>query len=194
MQTATLVQVQACSNDGDLSPVGTVNVLPLVNQIDGSIPPNSQPHITVYGLPYLRVQGGSNAVIIDPQPGDIGIAVFASRDISGVKATKAQANPGSQRSYDFADGIYMGGVLNGSPTRYIQFSGAGITINDPSIITLQAPSILLKGAVTQSDGDVSMTGNLSVADNVTVMNDTISVKDHVHTSAPVGTPTSGPIG
>jgi hypothetical protein len=126
VQTATLVQVQACSNDGGVSPVGTVDVLILVNQINSQGVPT--PHVTMYSLPYLRMQGGANAVIMDPQPGDIGIAVFASRDITNVKSTKAQANPGSYRTHDFSDGMYLGGVLNGIPEQYIQFSAAGINL------------------------------------------------------------------
>lgn len=126
LQTATLVRIESCTNDGDLSPVGFVDVTPLVNQIDGS--GNPTPHVTVYGLPYLRIQGGSNAIIIDPAPGDIGVAVFASRDISKVKSTKAQGNPGSFRSYDFADGLYLGGMLNAAPQQYIRFGADGITI------------------------------------------------------------------
>lgn len=168
MQTGTLVRIEACTNDGDLSPVGFVDVTPLVNQIDGSQPANPTPHVTIYGLPYLRMQGGSNAVILDPQPGDIGVAVFASRDISKVKSTKAQANPGSYRQYDFADGMYLGGMLNAAPTQYIRFGSDGVTIVSPTAITLQAPTITLDGAVTidgaltQDGGDVSLTAPVEV--------------------------------
>ena len=139
MQTATIVKVIACSNDGELSPVGTVDVQILVNQINGQMVRTS--HVTMYGLPYLRIQGGANAVIIDPQPGDIGIAVFASRDITKVKSTKAQANPGSFRMHDFADGMYLGGLLNGAPTQFIQFSSSGITLQSLTAVLVQAPSV-----------------------------------------------------
>ena len=141
VQTATVVKVVACSNDGDLSPVGTVDVLILVNQITGQSIPT--PHVTMYGLPYLRIQGGANAVIMDPQPGDIGIAVFASRDITNVKSTKAQANPGTFRTHDFADGMYLGGLLNGIPSQYVQFGSGGITILSPTSVAITAPSIVI---------------------------------------------------
>lgn len=133
LRTADIVRVEACTNDGDLSPVGFVDVTPLVNQIDGANPPNPTPHVTIFGLPYLRMQGGTAAIIMDPKPGDLGVALFASRDISKVKTAKAQANPGSFRSYDFQDGMYMGGLLNGAPEQYIQFSDAGISIVAGSI-------------------------------------------------------------
>jgi len=148
LQTATIVKVIACSNDGDLSPVGTVDVQILVNQISGQ--GIGTPHVTMYGLPYLRIQGGENAVIIDPKPGDIGIAVFASRDITKIKSTKAQANPGSFRMHDFADGMYLGGLLNGTPTQYIQFTDSGVNIVSTGNIAISTPAnvTLFGGAVT----------------------------------------------
>ncbi len=164
VQTATIVKVIACSNDGGVSPVGTVDVQILVKQISGQ--KVATPHVTMYGLPYLRIQGGSNAVIIDPQPGDIGIAVFASRDITNVKSTKAQANPGSFRMHDFADGMYLGGLLNGVPSQYVQFGSGGVTIVSPDTITLQAPNIVLQGAVAQSGGNVTMAEDLTVGGDV----------------------------
>lgn len=206
MQTATLVRIEACTNDGDLSPVGFVDVTPLVNQIDGSQPANPTPHVTIYGLPYLRMQGGSNAIILDPSPGDIGVAVFASRDISKVKSTKVQANPGSYRAYDFADGMYLGGMLNGAPTQYIQFGASGIEIVSPTAITLRAPSVVidasatvtitapeiaLDGALASSGGDATMSGNLTTSGEVTASG--IALSTHVHTSATPGNPTSPPL-
>jgi hypothetical protein len=144
IQTATLVEVLACSNDGGLSPVGTVDVKPCVNQIDSA--GNPYPHTTIFNVPYLRLFGGKNgnAIILDPQPGDIGVAVFASRDISSVKATQAAANPGSGRQYDFSDALYLGGMLNGgTPTQYIKFDPSGIVIVSPNEISEKAPSIQL---------------------------------------------------
>ena len=139
LQTATIVKVVACSNDGGLSPVGTVDVQILVNQISGQRV--GKPHTTMYGLPYLRIQGGANAVIIDPQPGDIGIAVFSSRDITKVKSTKAQANPGSFRMHDFSDGMYLGGLLNAVPTQFLQFTDSGVNIVSPNAVTVKAPEV-----------------------------------------------------
>lgn len=142
LQTATLVKIEKCTNSGGLSPVGFVDVTPLVNQLDAA--GNPTPHVTIFNVPYFRLQGGKNAIIIDPEPGDIGVAVFASRDITKVKATKGAANPGSFRQYSFADGLYLGGMLNAVPTQYVQFSTAGIRIHSPTQIKLDAPDIRLE--------------------------------------------------
>jgi hypothetical protein len=171
VQTATIVKVIACSNDSGLSQVGTVDVQILANQV--SISAGGQmvgtPHLTMYGLPYLRVQGGANAIIIDPQPGDIGIAVFASRDITNVKSTKAQANPGSFRTHDFSDGMYIGGLLNGVPTQYIKFSDTGIEIVSPNNLRMTVGSASVE---IMESGEVSitaptLTANIAGAANIT---------------------------
>ena len=185
LQTATLVRVEACSNAGGLSPVGTVDITPLVNQLDGS--GNPTPHVTIYNVPYLRIQGGANAIILDPQVGDIGLAVFASRDISKIKTTKAQANPGSFRQYDFSDALYVGGILNGVPSQYVQFSSDGISIVSPDTITLTAANIVLNGPVAQSGG------NVTIAEDVIAGSAAISLVNHTHTSETPGTPTSPPL-
>lgn len=157
MQTATLVRIESCTNSGGLSPVGFVDVTPLVNQLDGQ--GNPTPHVTIYNLPYFRLQGGANGVIIDPQKGDIGVAVFASRDISQVKVTRKQGNPGSHRQYSFADGMYLGGMLNGTPTQYIQFSAAGIRIHSPTQVKLDAPDVRIEAQTVEINASTSTTVN-----------------------------------
>lgn len=209
MQTATLVRVDACTNEGGVSPVGFVDVTPLVNQIDAQ--GNPTPHTTIFNLPYLRVQGGGNAIIIDPVPGDVGICVFASRDISKVKSTKTQANPGSFRKYDFSDGMYLGGMLNGTPSQYVRFTDTGIEILSPTAITLTAPDVTIVGTTSltltaptiEITGDTTITGTLDQAGGasnmtgpVTVDNDLtaagISVSTHVHSGVDAGADNSGP--
>jgi hypothetical protein len=155
MQTATLVRIESCTNSGGLSPVGYVDVTPLVNQIDGQ--GNAIKHVTIYNLPYFRLQGGANGIIIDPQKNDIGVAVFASRDISKIKTTKKQGNPGSRRQYSFADGLYLGGMLNGTPTQYIQFNTTGIRIHSPTQIKLDAPDVLIEAQTVEINASTSTT-------------------------------------
>ena len=77
VSTCSLVQVAAVypnPDGGVLS--GTVDVQPLVNQIDDNGAPT--PHGTICGLPYFQLQGGASAVILTPAEGDIGVAAFAT--------------------------------------------------------------------------------------------------------------------
>lgn len=151
LSTMKLVQVKAV-HGGGLAPAGTVDVLPLVQQIDGN--GNAQPHGIVPGLPWSRMQGGSNAIICDPVVGDIGYVIAADRDISSVKANLKQSTPGSLRRFDIADGIYVGGCLNPKPTQYIQFTVTGIVISDMNgnQIIMQAGSVNIITGVLQVNG------------------------------------------
>ena len=36
--------------------------------------------------------------------------------------------------------MYLGGMLNGTPTQYVQFSAAGIKIHSPAAVVLEAPT------------------------------------------------------
>ena len=192
MHTATLVQVVRCTNSGTAAAVGFVDVQPLVNMLDGS--GNAVPHGVLHSLPYLRIQGGANAVIIDPQAGDIGIAVFAERDISSVKNTKAQANPGSYRVFDMADGLYLGGMLNGTPTQYVQFSSAGIGIVSPTAVQVQAPTVEVTATTSATVTAPSISLGASGQSLFALVTSAFQAlfNGHTHTSAASGSPTSIP--
>ena len=185
INTATLVRVISCTNDGGLSPVGTVDVQPIVHQVaaTGQLVPQPQ----VYELPYFRIQGGASAIIIDPTPGDIGIAIFADHDITTMKNTGQAAAPGSFRRFDMADGMYMGGFVNGMPNQYVQFlpDGGGINMVSPTKFTAEAPQIYLIGQVNQSGG------TLTAAEDVLVGPSSLSVVNHDHGGVQTGTGTTG---
>jgi len=218
--TATVVRVEAVSNAGAVSPVGTVDVLPLVAQLDGA--GNATPHGTVYGLPYFRLQGGTDAVIMDPKVGDLGLAVFASRDISSVKANKAPSNPGSRRQFSMADGLYLGGFLNGTPEQYVRFHAGGVQVVTPGDVEIQAggdvtvtadgtasvtaPTVSVDGAtsVTVTSADIQLDGPVHITGAVTgdstaiftgaVTGAGIGLSTHKHTGVTVGGGTStGPV-
>src|SRR5690242_6302383 len=56
MQTSIPVQIISCTNNGGVTPVGLVDVLPLINQIDPD--GNPTPHEVINNIPYCRIQGG----------------------------------------------------------------------------------------------------------------------------------------
>lgn len=181
--TARPVKVISVTNDGDVSPIGYVSLLPLVQQIDGE--GDVTPHATIYDAPYMRIQGGSNAVILDPQIGDIGIAVFCDRDISAVKSSHAEAPPGSSRQNDPADAVYLGSIISAAPTQYVRFSESGIELVSPVEVRIQALSTVI-------DANTTINGNLAV-NGGTVTNDGVSIdKTHTHSGVTSGGGNSGP--
>lgn len=159
LATTALVRVVAVTNTGGVAPVGTVDVIPMVHQVDGD--GNPTPHGTIHALPYIRLQGGTDAVILDPKVGDIGLALFCSRDISSVKRIKAPTTPGSNRKFDWADGIYLGGVLNGTPVQYVQFSAAGINVTSPTKVTITAPNVEIDATTLTVNAAIQATGLLT---------------------------------
>lgn len=165
LETSTVVKVLKVKANNQYT--GYVDVQPLVQQSSNSGVPYDQP--VMFNVPYMRVQGGTNAVIIDPAVGDIGIACFSSRDISTVKNSRKASLPASERVYDISDGMYIGGILNGTPTQFIKFTGDGINITTPSTVTIN--------------------GNLTV--NGTITNNSINITTHKH-SDPQGGITGGP--
>lgn len=136
--------------------VGFVSALPLVcpyTAAGATGKPEVLKPTIIPRLPYMRVQGGLAAVVNDPQPGDIGIAVFAQQDISKLfkpapsvveEGQEAPAGgdvqepvaPASFRTFDMSDGIYLGGILNKAPVAWIQFKypeGEGEEGEDPKV-------------------------------------------------------------
>ncbi len=144
LQTATLVRVVKVKPPVAGSPVGFIDVSPMVEQMDmrGDV----VPHATIFNIPYLRMQGGVAAVIIDPVAGDIGVCVFANRDIEKVKKTRKQSAPNTFRRFNFADGMYIGGMLNTAPVHIVKISDAGIEITSPALVSVTSPNINLGAA------------------------------------------------
>jgi hypothetical protein len=159
---SALVQVVAVTNTpGQLAPIGKVHVIPLVNQVTDEGSPT--PHGTVHSIPYMRLQGGKNAILADPQVNDIGLAVIMSRDHSSVIANSpsgntgnAQSNPGSSRQNSWSDGIYLGSMLGPTPNQYIGFTATGLIMGDMhgNTLTTDASGWHINGALINTSGDV----------------------------------------
>ncbi|RKS87343.1 hypothetical protein DES39_0564 [Orbus hercynius] len=148
----------------------TVDIKPLLlgETTDGEIIESS----VIYNVKYMRIQSGSSAIIIDPTAGDIGLVSVCDRDISIIKETKTFATPGSGRIHSLSDSIYLGGVLNRTPTQYVKFTADGIEIYSPTKITATAPSVTancddLTANVTNStkltSNTVDITADISVS-------------------------------
>lgn len=180
LNTSMPVRVTAVSAGG-VSPVGFVSVRILVDEITGN--DMAIPHDDIVNVPYMRLQGGSNAVIIDPEVGDIGMACFCSRDISSVKNARKNAPPGSRRMYDFSDCMYVGGFLNAAPTQYIQFTAGGIIVHSPTKVRAEAPTVQLDGSAAVQLGDVEATLRRIIDERLIAI-----YNAHTHTSGGAGVP------
>lgn len=162
MKCNTCLPVKVISSQATgVAPVGFVNIEILVTQLSGDSQTVDNPIVT--NVPYFRLQGGSNAVIIDPKVGDIGLACFCSRDISAIKRAKKKAPPGSLRTFSVSDAVYIGGILNGTPSQYIHFTDNGIVVYSPTKLTVQAPEVLIDASsnVTIDTPVINVTGQIN---------------------------------
>ncbi len=153
---------------------GFVSVLPLIQQYDGF--ENVIESKIIYKLPYVRLQGGRAALIVDPKVGDVGVAIFSQQDIS--KLSNIPQKPASFRSFSMADGIYLGGIINDAPEVYIE-------IDDSGIIKIKAENkIIIESEYVEINADkVNVRGDL-VAGGV-------SMSNHIHTNVERGSDTTG---
>lgn len=159
MDTLKIVQVVAVHGGGTGAPPPTVDVRPLVNQLDGA--GNATPHGIVRGVKVLRPQVGGSAIVMDPKVGDYGFVIAADRDSSNVAPGSGMVNPGSYRKYSISDGIYVGGVCGAAPTQWVQFTDTGINIQDNN------GNKLVTGPTGWTfTGNVTMENNLQLAGNI----------------------------
>ena len=147
--TATLVIVRGVDTD-------TVDVQPMVAQLDGA--GNAVEHGTINSVPFFSPRAGTNALVMTPVVGDIGLAIFCHNDVSSAKKTKAPATPGSRRRFDWADALYLGGFLGPEPTQFIRLDPDGVTITAASgkPVAITGTPLQVTGAI---DSDTALRVN-----------------------------------
>ena len=195
--TAIPVKVVAVNAGGSGSATGYVDVLPLVTYVSGA-GEAIQP-VTLYHLPYSRIQGGIAAIVIDPVVGDIGLAVFAHSDTSTVtQGTSEPQQPGSKRHHSQSDGFYIGGFLNQAPSCFLELKQDNTAVlTAPATVTVNSPDITLNGNTTVNGDFAVVGGNSTMTGSLTTQGDVvsggISVQSHIHGGVQGGSSTtSGP--
>lgn len=163
VNTAEVVKVVSIYPGGSNGMTGYVDALPLVCQTDADH--NTLPPSTLYRLPYSRIQGGVAALVIDPEPGDIGIAVFTKRDSSNVKqAQSAPVQPGSFRTFAQADGFYIGGFLNKAPSIWLELKQNNeAVLHAPVKVTVETQECIIDAPLTRLTGSLLINGNVTWA-------------------------------
>ncbi|EAP7890151.1 oxidoreductase [Salmonella enterica] len=162
-------------------------------------------HEVIYNLPVWRLQGGGNAVIMPPHVGDIGFLGICDRDISAVKATRQAAMPGSKRTHNYADAIWLGGVLNGAPVQFVEFADNQIRVISPWKVEISAPEGIVNASnsFTVNSPKIALNGDAAVSQGLNVTGQSelsggaqiggIDFGNHVHSGVKSGgSTTQGP--
>lgn len=168
--------------------VGFVDIQLMIEQTNGQKKGNET--AIICNVPYIRIQGGTNAVIIDPEINDLGVAIFSSRDITNFKEARRQTPPATWRKFSISDAIYIGGIRNQKPVQYIHFRNDGIEIYSPKRVHITTPTVLIDSdnttintsakttinanggceinAETTNNGNVKINGNTKISGNLLV--------------------------
>jgi phage baseplate assembly protein gpV len=217
LSTASLVRVDSTTGGG-VAPAGTVSGTPLVAQTDawGNILPMSP----IPRMPFFRYQAGKAAFIVDPVPGDQGVAVFCKGDSSNVGVgTQEPVRPASFRLFDQADGMFFGGTQNQTPTVWIEIkqdetitihapagctietdenvtvnAGKAVNVTAGESVSITAPEISLNGALAtrgQSGGATTARLTGSMTVSQDVTASGISLDSHIHSGVQPGSGSSG---
>ncbi|MCX5614446.1 Gp138 family membrane-puncturing spike protein [Bombella saccharophila] len=166
--TPLLVKVEAV-HPGEASITGSVDVQPMVHQQDKQGKP--YPRQVIHNVPYLRIQGGTSALIIDPKLGDIGFIIISGRDHTHAVTSRQPSPPASFRQFAMQDCVYVGGFLNNGPDQFIQATAQGWRIVTPGIVSIEATKITANCDI-ETSGDVKAGG--------------ISLKQHTHGGVQAG--------
>lgn len=211
VNTSALVRVDSCDSSGASGPAGTVSATPLVSQIDAS--GNALPMVSIPRMPHYRAQAGIAAIILDPVPGDIGVACFCKADSSTVGAgTSEPQRPGSFRCFDQADGMLVATVSNKAPEVWLELTqekkiiihapegcvietDKSLTVNAAEKIELNTPLVSVAGRIQQTGsmgagGPSEFSGGLRNSGG-TVESNGVTLETHTHTGVEPGNGTSG---
>ena len=163
-----LVQVVA-AHPGEASITGMVDVQPMVHQQDAL--GRAYPRQVIHDVPYLRIQGGTSALIIDPKPGDIGFIIISGRDHTHAVTNRQPSPPASFRQFAMQDCVYVGGFLNNGPDQFIQATDEGWRIVTPGTVSIEAAKVT-------ANCDISTSGDVKAG--------SISLKQHTHSGVQAG--------
>ena len=166
-------------------------------------------------VPVVFPRGGGFTLTYPIQSGDECLVVFSSRCIDGWWQDGGVANAPDSRMHDLSDGFALVGprsqagrlnppahaenvqLRSDDGETYVELTPGGeITAKAQSSITLEAPSIILKGTLSmqsQAGGNTTATlqGSLHATEDVTASD--ISLASHTHKGVqPGGGSTGGP--
>ena len=145
--------------------VGFVDIQLMIEQTNGQKKGNET--AIICNVPYVRIQGGTNAVIIDPEINDLGVAIFSSRDITNFKEARRQTPPATWRKFSISDAIYIGGIRNQKPVQYIHFRNDGIEIYSPKRVHITTPTVLIDSDNTTINTSAKTTINANSSCEIT---------------------------
>ena len=174
VNVAIPVRVDSVERNADGMGAGYLSATPLIQQRDAS--GNALPNVSIPKLRYFRYQHGTASIICDPKVGDVGLAVFAHQDVSGLDGGNEPKPPLSFRVFDVSDGFYFGGFWGKTPTTFIHIEDSGdIVLTAPQSVTVNTNTSTVnctQSTVNASDSANVNTGSVTVTASKSMTFDT----------------------
>lgn len=182
VHTAIPVRVDKVVRPNHSGGAGYLSATPLIMQVDNE--GNGLPQVSIPKLRWFRYQAGTCAIICDPKAGDVGLAVFAQRDVSVLTGGNEPKRPDTYRAFDMSDGFYIGGYWGQIPQTYIEINDGQVEIK---------ANVHIIGKVTTTD-TITADKDIITKANVTATGDvsgkSISLSSHVHGGVESGSSTT----
>lgn len=183
VHTAIPVRVDKVERPNHAKGAGYLSATPLIAPVDNE--GNALPQVSIPKLRWFRYQAGTCAIICDPKVGDVGLAVFAQRDVNALTGGNEPVRPDTFRVFDMSDGFFIGGFWGATPSTYIEINDNKVEIKaDVHIIgkvtttdTITADKDIITKTDVKATGDVTGKG--------------VSLSSHVHGGVSAGNSTTG---
>lgn len=179
VNTAIPVRVDSIERPADGSGAGYLSATPLVKMRSAS--GKALDPVSIPKLRWFRLQHGTAALICDPKPGDVGLAVFAQQDVSTLTGGSDPQQPGSFRCYDMSDGFYFGGFWGQTPTTFVRIEDSGdVTITAPQTVTINTTQATINAASSCEVNTQTAAVNADASATITTASATIdAAKTHI---------------
>lgn len=169
VNTAIPVRVDKVERPAEGGGAGYLSATPLIKM--RSAKGDALDVVSIPKLRWFRLQHGTAAIIVDPKPGDIGLAVFAQQDVSALNGGSEPIQPGSFRCYSISDGFYFGGFWGQKPTTFIRIEDNGqITVTAPQSVVVNSIDVTVNasGSTKIDSPSVTITGDTTIEKTLTV--------------------------
>jgi hypothetical protein len=169
VNTAIPVRVDKVERPAEGGGAGYLSATPLIKM--RSAKGDALDVVSIPKLRWFRLQHGTAAIIVDPKPGDIGLAVFAQQDVSALNGGSEPLQPGSFRCYSISDGFYFGGFWGQKPTTFIRIEDNGqVTVTAPQSVVVNSIDVTVNasGSTKIDSPSVTITGDTTIEKTLTV--------------------------
>lgn len=172
-RTEDMLPAKVLAYDRDTNRAQVQPLIVVVNTLNEQVP-----RAQIASVPVLQIGGGGYVVSVPIKTGDLGWIKASDRDISLFKKNYVQSPPNTQRTHNFADGLFI-------PDSFMKdviideedAENLVIQKNDSTVrialwadrVKITAPQVILDTPTTTCTGDLLVEGSASIVEDLLVV-------------------------